>query len=172
MCSPRDPNPCRGARQPHAAVRVRGHQVLPPCLPSDRSPPWGMRRRAPCTCIPQINTGGSFTGCFLVTLATQTRTPHWPRCKSPSSPPTCPSRALWCRLVPALGTARTCEAVAGAAHCPQGLRVSQGLPRVPPVLGYHLEGAECCGQELEQGQDRGSAPRTCEKRIFRLMFPV
>ena len=39
-CSPRDPNPCRGARQPHAAAGVPGHQALPPCLPSAHSSPW------------------------------------------------------------------------------------------------------------------------------------
>lgn len=31
--SPRDPNPCRGARQPHAAARGMGHQALPPRHP-------------------------------------------------------------------------------------------------------------------------------------------
>lgn len=161
-----------GSSSPGVGGRSHGLQGAPtPAVgqgnPMLQSGSWGTRRCLRASPVPaphrgtcggglpapaslRLTPGDRLLGVFWLLQVTQTLTPHWPWCKSPSSPSTCPNRALWCCPVPALGTAKTCEAAAGAAHCPQGLRVSQGLPRVPAVLGHYLEGAECCGQELEQ----------------------
>ena len=86
-----------------------------------------MWRRAPCSCIPRINTRGLFAVRFLVNSVTRTRTPHHPVLPTHAEAGLC----QYC-AVPALGTAKDCEAAAGAACCPRGAEGVTGLAQAPP----------------------------------------
>lgn len=156
-CSSRDPNLCRGARQPHAAARAMGHQALPPHHPGAHSCHGHMWKGAPCSCIPQRNTRRWFDVCFMVTSATWSLGPHqrvnhpaFVLCAEPGLCQGCP--------VPDLGTAKA-----------QWLRVSQSSSRLPSGLGHSLEHAPHCGQGLEQRHISSSHPGAA---VFSLEFSM